>query len=78
MHDEILANIHKRNVASLNVASDGIICDEFGVTSQSQGQSTTRESLVADGDEMPVIKADMNLTSVINPITGRSRSRQVK
>lgn len=65
-HDEILISIHKRNVAA--ATSNGIdpINDEFDEPART---SDTRDSLVED--EVPVIKVDVNLGSVHNPVTGK-------
>lgn len=76
-HDEILANIHKRNLLALNSGSgsgsgSSPICDEFdepgraGVTSGSGSPS----DLLGEDDIAPVVNADVNLASVVNPVTG--------
>jgi hypothetical protein len=65
VHDDILANIYKRNVAAATCSGSNPICNEFD---EPERATTTRASLVED--EMPVIEADVNLASAINPITG--------
>ena len=69
VHDDILASIHRRNISDSASESPDPLCDEFDAPARiSTSTSTARESLVED--EMPIIKADTNLASVPNPVTG--------
>ena len=68
VHDKILASIHERNIsASINNNDIDAFGDEFDA-SAGIDKDTGRSSIVEE--EVPVIKADINLSSVINPVTG--------